>query len=50
MVGTTHTVIRENCLPQKPPRAEADSSQSVRSSCETSNVRGAKGHRKEEMQ
>jgi len=50
MAGTTRTGIRETCPKQGRRKADSDRSQSVRSNDEASNDRGAKGHRKEEMQ
>jgi len=49
MAGTTHTLIRETCPEQDGRKADSGRSQSVRSSEEAGNDRGAKGHRKEEM-
>jgi hypothetical protein len=49
MAGTTRTGIRETCPEQGRRKADPGRSQSVRSSEEASNDRGAKGHRKEEM-
>lgn len=56
MDGTTRTVIRETCavtdteFMPRGRRTEPCRSQSVHNSDEASNDRGAKGHRKEEMQ
>lgn len=48
MAGTARTVTRETCPEQGRRKADSGRSQSVRSSDEASNDRGAKGHRKEE--